>query len=382
MVLFVALVARLHADNAPAAFKIERPPRGQTVRVVGLDQANLKALAAVKWDAARWEALLAVSLDRQRSGDEQPAMLGRHSVKDGVLLFEPRFPFAPGSRYRAVFDPSRLPVPPAVKSPLLTLRFSDARPSRPPTVVSQVYPTAERLPENQLKFYLHFSAPMKHGDVYKHIKLLGPDNKEVRWPFLELDQELWNPDGTRFTLFFDPGRIKRGLKPREEVGPALEEGKKYTLVIDRSWRDANDAPLKAAFRKTFTVGPPDDTCPNPKKWRLQASADALMVRLDKPLDHALLQHMLRVTDAKGRALAGTVTVSERETHWRFAPKVAWKAGDYFLEADTRLEDLAGNSIGKPFEVDVLRRIDRAIKEKTVRIPFKVPARQAQEGAPG
>ena len=52
-------------------------------------------------------------------------------------------------------------------------------------------------------------------------------------PFLELDEELWSPDGTRFTLIFDPGRIKRGLKPREEVGPVLEAGKSYSLVIDR-----------------------------------------------------------------------------------------------------------------------------------------------------
>ena len=46
-------------------------------------------------------------------------------------------------------------------------------------------------------------------------------------PFLELDEELWSPDGTRFTLVFDPGRIKRGLKPREEAGPILEAGKSY-----------------------------------------------------------------------------------------------------------------------------------------------------------
>ena len=34
-------------------------------------------------------------------------------------------------------------------------------------------------------------------------------------------------------MFFDPGRIKRGLKPREQFGPALQEGKSYVLVIDR-----------------------------------------------------------------------------------------------------------------------------------------------------
>jgi len=30
-----------------------------------------------------------------------------------------------------------------------------------------------------------------------------------------------------------------GLQPREELGPALIEGKRYTLVIDKAWEDAN-----------------------------------------------------------------------------------------------------------------------------------------------
>ena len=40
-----------------------------------------------------------------------------------------------------------------------------------------------------------------------------PSGQAVADPFLELDEELWSTDGRRFTLLFDPGRIKRGLKP-------------------------------------------------------------------------------------------------------------------------------------------------------------------------
>ena len=98
-----------------------------------------------------------------------------------------------------------------------------AKPKTEPTVVTQVYPTSDKLPENQLKFYLHFSAPMSRGDSYKHIQLLDEKGKAVELPFLELDEELWDPAGKRFTLFFDPGRIKRGLKPREEVGNEIRE---------------------------------------------------------------------------------------------------------------------------------------------------------------
>jgi hypothetical protein len=48
----------------------------------------------------------------------------------------------------------------------------------------------------------------------------------------------------RLTLFIDPGRIKRGVLPLEEVGPALEEGKRYTLMIDRDLKDGTGNPLK------------------------------------------------------------------------------------------------------------------------------------------
>src|SRR5262249_58737339 len=120
-----------------------------------------------------------------------------------------------------------------------------------------VYPSADVLPENLLKFYLHFSAPMSRGHSYDHIHLQDEAGKDVKLPFLEIDEELWDPTMTRLTLFIDPGRIKRGVRPLEEIGPALESGKSYTLVIDREWKDAAGNPLRDAFRKTFKVGPTD-----------------------------------------------------------------------------------------------------------------------------
>src|SRR5262249_11153664 len=140
-------------------------------------------------------------------------MLGTYRVADGVLRFEPRFPVTRGVRYRAVFDPNKLPNQ-AVKHARVTAEFTVPKPKQEATtILSQVYPTRDRLPENQLKFYLHFSAPMSQGDAYRYIRLLDATGKEVRQAFLELGEELWDPQGTRFTLLFDPGRIKQGLKP-------------------------------------------------------------------------------------------------------------------------------------------------------------------------
>src|SRR5262245_52114025 len=162
-------------------------------------------------------------------------MLGAYRIEDGVLRFEPRFPLTAGLRYRAVFHPSRLPGRTGDAGPVAAV-FEVPRPQQQPTtVVEHVFPSADKLPENQLRFYLHFSAPMSRGEAYLHLRLLDAAGKAIEAPFLELGEELWDPEGVRFTLLIDPGRIKRGLKPREDVGPVLEEGKSYTLVIDKGW---------------------------------------------------------------------------------------------------------------------------------------------------
>jgi hypothetical protein len=242
-------------------------------------------------------------------------------------------------------------------------------------VVAQVYPTRDVLPENLLRFYFHFSAPMSRGDVYRYIHLLDAAGKPVEAPFLELEQELWDEAGRRFTLLIDPGRIKRGLKPREDVGPALEQGKSYALEIDNAWRDANGEPLKETYRKKFSVSAPDETQPDPKTWKLQTPAagkgEPLVVAFPKPLDHGMLERVLVVKNEAGNEVNGSIAVTDEETRWRFTPKEPWRAGAYRIVVDTALEDPAGNSIKRPFEVDVFRPVESRIKKETVDVPFTV-----------
>jgi hypothetical protein len=351
--------------------------RGATVDVVGLGPAQLATLAALlpeRWPSVFW--LRVASADGTTPPD-RPAIPGSYVVKDGVLRFLPHFPLERGVHYLAVFDPAGVAGLAGTKV-LREVLLLPKRPRAQPTSVAHVYPTADRLPENQLKFYLHFTAPMSRGQVYDYIHLLGPGGKEVDLPFLELVEELWDRDGKRLTLLFDPGRIKRGLKPREEVGPALEEGKSYTLVIDRDWPDAEGEPLRQTYRKTFTAGPPDDVCPDPKTWQVKAppagTREKLVVTSPEPLDHALFQRLLQVTDAEGRPVAGQAEVMPGETTWEFTPREPWHAGTFRLVIDTWLEDLAGNHIGRPFEVDVFRTVQREVKSETVSLPFTVAPR--------
>ncbi|HEV3143998.1 MAG TPA: hypothetical protein VGZ47_08960, partial [Gemmataceae bacterium] len=278
-----------------------------------------------------------------------------------------RFPFTAGLDYRAVYTPRT--------GAKLELKFTlPKQQAAATTAVDHVYPSSDKLPENQLKFYLHFSASMSRGQAYSHIRLLDENGKRVEQPFLELEDELWDPASRRFTLFIHPGRIKRGLKPREELGPALVQGKRYTLLIDSAWSDAEGNPLQKEFRKEFVVGPPDETQPDPKGWKLEAPGSGrapLIVRLPKPLDHALLNRLLWVVDAAGTRSAGRIQISGGETVWSFLPEQPWKIGEYKLVIDTALEDLAGNSIARPFEVDEFHTVQKEVKAKTVELPFVV-----------
>jgi hypothetical protein len=372
-VLLLLVAGRAHGEGAPSI--LLNGEFAKTIDIAGLTAKDLEAVGKLGLKGDEWTALLAVYVAPPEGKKRGPALLGSYRIEDGMLRFEPRFPLVRGVRYQVVFQPNRVPTREALKEKPLEKEVLLAKPKTEPTIVSNVYPTTDQLPENQLKFYLHFSAPMNRGDSYKHIQLLDDKGKAVDVPFLELEQELWDSTAQRLTVFCDPGRIKRGLKPREEFGPVLEEGKSYTLVIERAFEDASGNPLKETFKKSFKAVAPDDKQPDVRTWKVSAPAagtrDFVVVTFPKPMDRALAERLIWVADDHGRKPAGKVTITEKETIWQFAPDKAWETGTYQLIADTRLEDLAGNSIARPFEVDVFHPVQREVKAETVHVAFEV-----------
>jgi len=57
--------------------------------------------------------------------------------------------------------------------------------------------------------------------------------------------------------------------------------------------------------------------------------------------------------------------------WSFTPKEFWKAGPHHIVAFGMLEDLAGNRIGRAFEVDQFDRSDKSAEPEKTLIPFTV-----------
>jgi hypothetical protein len=221
--------------------------------------------------------------------------------------------------------------------------------------VEKVYPSSDEVPANLLKFYICFSRPMREShEIFDCFDLRKENGELVDDPWRRT--ELWSDDCKRLTLWIHPGRVKEGVNLREQIGPVLEPGKTYTLVIATRLLDASGLPLRKTFSKTFRVTAPVRTRPSPAEWTVFAPAAGtthpLRVTFPRPLDHALLGRLLKVVDRQGRPVAGSAEVGTEERSWIFVPIQPWTPSDYTLRVDEHLEDLAGNTPARVFELDL------------------------------
>ena len=357
---------------AEPSILLDRGATRTIFKVVGWEGSRAIEAKAEAFQADDWRKLFVVFVENDSPRSEVPPLSGSYQIKDGAVIFEPRYPLQPGVMYRAIFTPENYGAGAEGARAVFAIPKRNITPS---TTVQHIYPSANRLPENQLKFYIHFSAPMSRGEAYARVKLLDGDGQAVGLPFLEIGQELWDAAGQRLTLLFDPGRVKRELLPNREAGPPLEAGKSFTLAVDRGWPDAAGLPLKAGFEKSFRAGPPDHEPPDTGLWTLRppagATRDPFVVEFPESLDQALLARVLTVATPVGKPIEGSVEVGEQEKSWAFTPADPWKTGDYLLIVETILEDLAGNMIGRPFEVDSFERVERSVTRETVQLRFTV-----------
>ena len=319
------------------------------VSAVGLSEDERVRLEKV--GPAGYPAALAVF-----TGDpepDKPAIAGSHELDPEGLHFRPRFPFVPGVAYVVRLD---------LGGSQIVERFEAAAPTGAAPRVTAVLPSADALPENLLRFYVHFSQPMEPKDAHAHVRLEDDDGARVPLAFVEIEHGLWDPRRTRLTVLLHPGRIKRGVAPGEELGPPLRAGRSYRLVVDASMPDAAGRPMGRGFEKRFTVVAPDRAAPSRAGLKLVipgCDEDSLVVRFPEPLDEALLRRLVWVERTDGCALDGVATVAEGETAWSFRPSRPWEPGPYSLRVHPALEDRAGNRFDRLFDREIGRGAARA-----------------------
>jgi hypothetical protein len=333
--------------------------------VTGFSSDELNAL---REQPSAQEGLVRVSV----MGSKDIAIAGTPRVTLEAVELVPQFSLDQGREYLVRVDPSRLPVPRSggVTEARVTLARTT---SQPAARVAAIYPSSSSWPENTLRFYLHFSSPMSGTSAIGHVRLVDDSGAEIRDTLLEVDVDLWNKEYTRRTVFFDPGRVKRGIRPNVELGRALIAGRQYAIVVSTSWRDAQGQPLAQEFRHAFTAAPPVEAPLDPAAWSItapsQGTRDPLVVRFPWALDEGMLHRAVGVGDAHGRPLDGTITVGAGETSWTFTPALPWRAASHSLIVLTLLEDPAGNKVGQAFEFEMFKAPHAPDKER-VTLPFR------------
>jgi hypothetical protein len=353
--LCAAVLAACGAPSAPAISLDRANPSRPLVIVSGLSRRDLGAIERARLAPAAWAAMFRVSVAAAAATEQPPvAVAGRYEVRGGALVFTPMFPLDAGRAYDVVFDPDAALAPGLAEVPGGSARLTvPVEPdTAPATTVSAVYPGGAEVPANLLRMYVEFSAPMGSRDGQNYVAILDAQGRELADAVLPLDTGLWNPDHTRFTILFDPGRVKRGILPNRRAGRPLQSGQTFSIVVRRDWPDGRARPLAADFHREYRVGPAIERALKTSDWRITAPAagsrDPLVVEFPWPLDRGLVQRALDVA-AGSATIDGTARIEDGERRWTFVPAQPWQARAHALVAQPELEDPSGNRVGRAFE---------------------------------
>jgi hypothetical protein len=329
-------------------------PKQPVVVLGGLSSRDLSALERANLSREAWTSLLRVTVKTDgRAASAAIPVTGSYAIANGSVRFTPMFPLDPGRQYDVVFDPAALPEAGLGDMPKVSnVVATPPAPATPPTRITAIYPSGPTVPSNLLRMYVEFSGPMGTRTGQDYIRIADGKGADIPGALLPLDTDLWNSDRTRFTVLFDPGRVKRGILPNRMMGRPLKPGMTFTLAVRREWPDAHGKPLVSEFRKDYRVGPPVERALATSDWRVAppaaGSRDPLVVTFRAPMDRGLAQRALTVVRGDAE-IAGEVRVEAAETEWRFTPNEPWQAGDHAISVLPVLEDVSGNRIGTAFE---------------------------------
>ena len=257
------------------------------------------------------------------------------------LIVEPRFALKAGAAYELTVAGE-------------TLRVAlPAQETTTPRLIS-IAPSQAVIPANTLRLYLHFSEPMARGQLRELVSLVATDGSPVPNPFLSLEAELWDPSQNRATLLLDPGRIKQGVGPNVAGGAPLKEGQSYRLIVSPELHSAEGVPLGQMTSIAFRVGPPERRAITPETWEIlkpsEGSHTPLSIAFDRIVDSGAALRLITLQAPDGQRVHGRITSDGGG--WSFTPEHPWQAGNYSIVVDPELEDVAGNTIGAPFDAAV------------------------------
>ena len=167
---------------------------------------------------------------------------------------------------------------------------------------------------------------MSRASALGFVRLVDDAGQEVPDALLELDVDLWNDDHTRYTVFFDPGRVKRGVRPNVELGRALRAGPplrhRGRRGVARRERPAAEVAVPARVPRRASRSRRRST---PRDWRIEppgrrhtrsAGGDVPLAAGPRP---ASARRRRRAARRRGRSRARSRSMPARR-RWSFVPR--------------------------------------------------------------
>ncbi|MDT0558858.1 Ig-like domain-containing protein [Ichthyenterobacterium sp. W332] len=271
--------------------------------------------------------------------DENNVVRGVFKKNVQNVTFVPEFPFLQNVIYVLKYSKG-------------AVEFSIPTENKNKPIVTQVYPTSNKLPVNLLRMYIQFSKPMKTINNLKHIKLFDAAGEEVKGVIFNNVYELWNDAQTQLTIIFDPARVKTGLIANEQLGRVLKPNQTYHLVIN-NLQDVYGNSLKEPYTKTFSVIKEDIVSPDTDLWNILLPSPnnkiALQVDFGNSIDMMSLLHRIRIYNSDNEIIKVSIHIGQEEKSIKFIQEEKWVKGNYTLKINSRLSDPSGNNLNGLFD---------------------------------
>ncbi|WP_299241533.1 Ig-like domain-containing protein [uncultured Aquimarina sp.] len=275
--------------------------------------------------------------------DSSTPILGKTIKTQEGILFTPVVPFGWNQKYTLVYNHIieyfKLTIPENYE----------------PLSVTKIYPSATILPSNLLKLYIQFSKPINTTSIYNHIRFINHAGDTLSKTILPLENPLISDDKTVLTLWIEPGRQKRGLKPNQQLGPVFNK-ETYRLIVTKNIKDNNGVSMQKDFIHSFSIGDTDRIKPTIDDWKIDIpktnSTSKLLIRCNESMDYGSVQDNIYIVDSSMQEIKGTWQLLEQETILSFQPIELWKNGYYQILCNPEIEDLAGNNLNRLFDKEI------------------------------
>ncbi len=230
----------------------------------------------------------------------------------------------------------------------------------------QVFPSADVLPENLLRFHLRFSQSPEVFDVTEHLRLIDTSNTTnqiVCHPFLDLNDGLWSADGLTLTVMLHPARIKSGTFSHAKLGMAIGDTRSYQLQVQGGF-EANEfvsgkgtwLTLKR-FSVTHAINSSIDISSLVVDLPRIETRTVMSIKIRRIVDQLAIENLITMTDEHSAIVPIEFATSDSGTTILLTPKIVWIAGTYLIHFSSEFEDVCGNRFGVSFENEAASQLD-------------------------